>query len=130
MIEGVSADHAALLDLWTDYREGIYDGDADRLQRIFHPAASMFYVAENEITVTAIPKYIDIVRNRTAPKAIGAKRLERLVSLAVPSIDSAVLTATILISGKSYTDQLVLMKQGGRWLIVAKTYHLDSEEAN
>jgi len=29
--------------------------------------------------------------------------------------------------GKSYTDQLVLMKVQGRWLIVLKTYHLDEE---
>lgn len=120
-------DHAELLKVWNDYRNGIYEGDAEKLSRIFHPAAGMFFVNDGGIVVTPIAKYIDIVRNRAAPQKSGAKRDERLVSLAVPSVDSATLTATILIMGKSFTDQLVMMKNDGRWLIIAKTYHLDSE---
>ena len=122
----LSKDHAAILDVWNDYRDGIYTGDAHRLARIFHPAASMFYVSEGKLTVTPIPKYIEIVRGRTAPIASSAPRNERLVSLAIPSEDSAVLTATILIFGKHFTDQLCLMKEENKWLIVAKTYHLDT----
>jgi hypothetical protein len=124
---GVDDTHAAILALWSEYRDGIYEGDANRLAAIFHPAASMFYVSGGDLVVTPIAKYFDIVRNRAAPRASGAGRRERLVSLAVPSPDSAVLTATILILQKSFTDQLVLMKQQDKWLIVAKTYHLDEE---
>lgn len=118
---------AELLNVWDDYRNGIYEGDAEKLSRIFLPAASMFFVDAGSIVVTPIAKYIDIVRNRVAPQKTSAKRDERLVSLAVPSIDSATLTATILIMGKSFTDQLVMMRNDGKWLIIAKTYHLDSE---
>ena len=120
-------DHAELLNVWDDYRNGIYEGDAEKLSEIFHPAASMFFVNDGAVVVTPIAKYIDIVHNRVAPKKSDAKRDERLVSLAVPSVDSATLTATILIMGKSFTDQLVMMKNDGKWRIVAKTYHLDSE---
>lgn len=118
--------HAALLDVWNTYRESIYHGDADGLARIFHPDASMFFVVDGAVTVTPIGKYIEVVRNREAPVKTGAKRDERLVSLAVPSVDSAVLTATILILGKSFTDQLAMLKSNDGWKIVAKTYHLDS----
>jgi hypothetical protein len=124
---GIQESHAELLDVWADYRNGIYEGNADKLAAIFHPAASMFYVTKQDIVVTPIADYIEIVRNRVAPQKSGARRDERLVSLAVPSVDSAVLTATILIMGKSYTDQLTMMKQHDKWLIVAKTYHLDSD---
>lgn len=120
-------DHAAVLDVWNDYREGIYKGEADRLAKIFHPAASMFFIRDGELTVTPIPQYIEIVRGRSAPAATSTARNERLVSIAIPSEDSAVLTATILISGKHYTDQLTMMKTRGTWLIVSKTYHLDYE---
>jgi Putative lumazine-binding len=119
--------HAELLNVWNMYRDSIYHGDADGLARIFHPDASMFYVVDRKITVTPIGEYIEIVRNRAAPVKSGAMRDERLVSLTVPSVDSAVLTATILILGKSFTDQLVMLKTDGAWQIVAKTYHLDSE---
>jgi hypothetical protein len=119
--------HAELLNVWNTYRDSIYQGDADGLARIFHPDASMFYVVDGKITVTPIGKYIEVVRDRVAPVKSGAKRDERLVSLAVPSVDSAVLTATILILGKSFTDQLVMLKTDAAWQIVAKTYHLDSE---
>jgi hypothetical protein len=119
--------HSELLNVWNTYRDSIYQGDADGLARIFHPDASMFYVVDGKTTVTPIGKYIEVVRNRVAPVKSGAKRDERLVSLAVPSVDSAVLTATILILGKSFTDQLVMLKADGAWQIVAKAYHLDSE---
>jgi hypothetical protein len=119
--------HNELVDVWKVYRDSIYLGDADGLARIFHPNASMFYVVDGNITAIPIDKYIEVVRNRVAPVKSNARRDERLVSLAVPSVDSAVLTATIRILGKSFTDQLVMLKSDRAWQIVAKTYHLDSE---
>jgi Putative lumazine-binding len=119
--------YTELVNVWNVYRDSIYLGDADGLARIFHPNASMFYVVDGKITVMPIGKYIEVVRNRIAPVKSSARRDERLVSLAVPSVDSAVLTATIRILGKSFTDQLVMLKAEGGWQIVAKTYHLDSE---
>ena len=121
--------HAELLDVWKVYRDSIYLGDADGLAKIFHSNASMFYVVDGKITVMPISNYIEVVRNRVAPVKSDAKRDERLVSLAVPSVDSAVLTATIQILGKRFTDQLVMLKADKVWQIVAKTYHLDSESA-
>ncbi len=119
--------HTELVNVWNVYRDSIHLGDADGLARIFHPSASMFYVVDGKITVMPIDKYIEVVRNRVAPVKSGARRDERLISLAVPSVDSAVLTATIRILGKSFTDQLVMLKTESVWQIVAKTYHLDSE---
>ena len=119
-------DHSLLLEVWKDYSDGIYAGDVGKLERIFHPSSSMFYNGDEGIVAVPIKEYLSIVANRLAPERTGDSRREKLVSIAVPSPDNAVLTATILISGKSFTDQLVLLKQSGRWLIVAKTYHLDS----
>ena len=119
--------HAAILAVWNEYRECIYHGEADRLAAIFHPAASMFFIRDGGLIVTPISQYIEIVRGREAPAASRADRDERIVAIAIPSEDSAVLTATILISGKHYTDQLVMMKTRDAWLIVSKTYHLDRE---
>lgn len=118
-------EHAAILAVWNEYRDGIYHGDTDRLVAVFHPAASMFFIRDGGLIVTPIPQYIEIVRGREAPAVSLAARNERIVSIAIPSEDSAVLTATILISGKHYTDQLVMMKTRDTWLIVSKTYHLD-----
>lgn len=123
----LDSSHSEIMSLWTEYREGIYEGDADRLARIFHDTASMVFVAPEGLVVRPIGEYLNQVRTRPVPKRIGAARRERLVSIAIPSVDSAVLTATILVMGKSFTDQLVLMKVQGRWLIVLKTYHLDDE---
>ncbi|UPJ50145.1 nuclear transport factor 2 family protein [Bradyrhizobium sp. 200] len=128
MQTGISNDHAGLLEAWEDYRDGIYEGDVNKLDRIFHKSASMFYVAGGSLTVTPIADYFDIVRNRVAPQSANAKRDEKLISITIPSKDSATLTASILISGKSYVDQLVFMKAAETWLIVAKTYHLVADE--
>lgn len=127
MANEISDDHAQLMSAWQDYRDGIYDGDVAKLRAIFHPSSSMFYNAADGLVVVPVEEYFNVVANRDAPAKTGAKRRERLVSIVMPSPDNAVLVATILISGKSFTDQLVFMKVDGRWLIVAKTYHLDSD---
>ncbi len=126
MNDGIRNDYAVLLAVWKDYRDGIYEGDAEKLARIFHPAANLFYLTNGSLSVMPIAEYLNVVRGRATPKSSNAERSEGLVSLSIPSVDSAVLTATILITGKSFTDQLVFMKHLGNWLIVAKTYHLDS----
>jgi hypothetical protein len=126
MTSGIATDHQALMAAWADYRDGIYDGDVAKLGRIFHPAASLFFNRAGSLTVMPIAEYLDIVRNRPSPRSQNARRAERLISLAIPSSDNAVLTATILIVDKNYTDQLAFVKSGDTWLIVAKTYHLDS----
>lgn len=122
-------DHQAVLSVWDNYRNGIYDGDADRLARLFHPSACMFFVLGEELVATPIKKYIEAVRDRAAPRSVAAPRNERFVSLAMPAIDSAVLTATILIMGKHYTDQLTMMKSANGWVIISKTYHLDYDNS-
>lgn len=123
-------DQAALLNVWDDYRNGIYEGDPDKLGRIFHPAASMFFVDGGSLVVTPIAKYIDIVRKRIAPQESGAERNERLVSMSIPTVDSATLTLNILIMGKSYTDQLAVMKHEGKWQIISKTYYLHPQKTS
>jgi hypothetical protein len=128
MQTGISSDHAELLQAWKDYRDGIYEGDVEKLRRLFHGSANMFYVAGGSLTVSPIADYFAIVRNRVAPQRTNAKRDEKLISVTIPSKDSATLTAAILIFGKSYVDQLVFMKAAEAWLIVAKTYHLVSDE--
>lgn len=123
-------DHQALLAVWNGYRDGIYEGDADRLADIFHPSACMFFLKDGQLVATPIGDYIEVVRNRTAPKAVGAERQERLLSIAMPSVDSAIVTATILITGRHFTDQLTMMKDGERWVIISKTYHLDYDHSS
>lgn len=122
--------HSDVLAVWNSYRDGIYDGDADRLASIFHPSACMFFLKDGQLISTPIENYIEVVRNRTAPRAIDSERRERLLSIAIPSTDSAVVTATILITGRHFTDQLTMMKDGERWLIVSKTYHLDYDSSS
>ncbi|AMD56783.1 hypothetical protein AWN88_00390 [Agrobacterium tumefaciens] len=126
MTDIANNDHEVILQCWSDYADGIYDGDVSKLKSIFHPSSSMFYNGDQGIVAVPIERYFEIVANREPPAKTHARRDERLVSLAIPSPDNAVLTATILISGKSFTDQLVLIKEGSKWLIVAKTYHLDA----
>lgn len=116
-----------LLRIWDEYREGIYTGDSERLGRIFHPSASMYYVVDSEIAVTPIQAYIDIVRNREAPQKTNSPRDEKVLSISNPAADCAVITAAILINGKSYTDQLTLVRNSDGWKIISKTYHLHAE---
>ncbi len=70
------------------------------------------------------PAYLEIVGGRPSPRSLNAARRDEIVSIAITSPHAAVLTVKILLVDKSYTDQLALIKDGGKWQIMSKIYYL------
>ena len=112
---------AAIEALAQDYFLGMYEGDVERLRRIFHPQCWLF--GENRRGSQAFPLsgFLDQVADAAVPKAAGEPFDMRLVSVdRTASVATA--KAEVRYQGRRYTDYLTLQKADGRWRIVGKLF--------
>ena len=105
-----------------DYFSGIYDGDADKLERIFLPEASLFSATDGPLSALPIADYLEIVRNRPSPASTGAANTDAVYSVDMASPEMALAKVGLSVPPKIFTDYLTLLKIDGRWRIIAKAY--------
>jgi hypothetical protein len=119
-------DFDAIRALVTDYFEGLYSGDVPYLSRIFHPRSRLHAMLNDTLTEIAFAPYMELVGNRASPRSLQSERDDRLIAIHQTTSDTALVIVSLLLSGKSYTDHLSLIKDGGRWQIISKVYHLNN----
>ena len=112
----------ALLALVNTYLDGLYFADAERLARVFHPRARYFSTAEGALKELDLPTYLEVVRGRVAPAASGQPRYDRLLSLDLAGPHTALVKLECALAPRHFTDYLSLVKDGGRWGIIAKVF--------
>ena len=117
-----------ILDIATlaeKYCETLYFVNADVVTEIFHPDAKLFCNTNDECGTMGLSEYLDIIKNRTSPSERGDRREEEIVSINVPSPTTAHLRVKEVFLPKLFTDELTLIKQDSKWLIVAKIWHFE-----
>jgi Putative lumazine-binding len=119
-------DFDAIRDLVTLYFDGLYEGDAEKLSRIFHKRSRLHAMLDGKLSEIEFAPYMDIIKGRASPESIKAERKDQLMSIQQTTSDTAWVIVSLLLSGKSYTDHLSLIKDGGRWQIISKVYHLNN----
>lgn len=104
-----------------DYFLGMYEGDVERLKRIFHPQCWLF--GENPRGSHAFPVegFIDQIAGEPIPKAEGEPFDMRLLSLD-RSGPVAVAKVAVRYQGRRYTDYLTFQRAYARWRIVGKLF--------
>jgi hypothetical protein len=117
-------DFDQLHKLLTDYFDCLYEGNIATLEAIFHERARLHVILEGKLVEMDMPKYKEIVRNRQSPQSVGAERDDNIIAVIQSSPTTAMVIVRLLLAGKSYVDHLALIKDGGRWQIISKTYHL------
>ena len=117
-----TADSAALEALVQEYFLGMYEGDADRLRRIFHPQCWLFGENRNGRHEFPLSDFIDQIAGEPAPKGEGEPFDMRLVSLDRTG-SVAVAKAAVCYQGRRYTDYLTLQKTDAGWRIVGKLFY-------
>ena len=112
--------------LVTQYFDGLYEGDTAILSRIFHERSRLHVILDGKLVEIEFAPYMDLVRNRPSPQALGAERRDQIVTISQTTSDTAFVVVSLLLAGKSYTDHLSLLKDEGRWQIISKVYHLNN----
>jgi hypothetical protein len=101
------------------YFKGIYEGDLDALRNVLHPGTLLFGDVKGQPYAKTLDVYLDGVKNRLSPKALGAPFKGTIVSIEV--INSIALAKVhVKMYDFNYDEFLSFHKIDGRWVIVNK----------
>lgn len=117
------SDFQALQALIQDYFDALYEGDTEKFARVFHPAARLYTSGPDGVISLDFESYMARVAGRPSSASRGDARDDEIVSLVIPAptIAHAVVKDCYLPS--HFVTYLAFVKEGGRWVIVAKTWH-------
>lgn len=103
------------------YLKGIYEGNINTLEHIFHPGTLLFGDVKGQPYAKTLAQYLDAVKNRKSPKDSGQPFKGEILSVDV--INSiAVAKVHIKMYDFNYYDLLSFHKIDNRWLIVNKMF--------
>lgn len=106
-----------------DYFDGLYEGDLDKLKRVFHGHAHLYSATDGPLADLPLDEYLKLVGGRPSPASQDAARYDRIVSIDFSGPNSALAKVELAVPPKFFTDFLTLLKIDARWRIISKTYH-------
>jgi hypothetical protein len=121
------SDRSAIEAAIQTYFDGLYEGDAEKLARVFHPTSALTSISPQDGSLQIVPrdKWFDMVRTRPSPKKTGLVRGDAILSLDQPGPTMAFVKVKCQIPPRYFVDQLSLLKVEGRWQIVQKVFQTD-----
>jgi len=117
-----TADRAALEATLQTYFDGLYEGDADKLASVFHPASFLTWEVDGERRELSRDDWLEAVRNRPSGKASGLARDDAILLLDQSGPGTAFAKVKCQLPPRYFTDYLNLLKVDGRWQVVQKIY--------
>ena len=109
-----------------DYLDGLYDGDLDKFERVFHPASHLYSTDGAELADLPREAYFEMIRGRASPREQGLARYDRIVSIHKAGPNTALAIVNCAIPPRYFTDYLTLLRTDDRWQIVSKAFHTDT----
>jgi len=100
-----------------DYIEGTANGQPERLRKAYHHDFNLYTVMNDSIMIRSGEQYISNIK-------IGEKnnREGKILSIDIEN-DAAIAKAEIVVPNwRVFTDYFLLLKYGGEWKIVQKSY--------
>ncbi|WP_289659024.1 nuclear transport factor 2 family protein [Flavobacterium panacagri] len=118
-MENSAVNEALIIDLLTNYFNGIYNGDVPLLQSVFHPQAIIGFDIKGDTHFKTINQYLEGVKNRKSPHELGEEFKMKILSLDIIN-NTAVAKVQVPIFEFDYYDLLSLIVVDGKWVISNK----------
>jgi hypothetical protein len=115
-------DRAGVEQAIQTYFDGLYEGDADKLGRIFHESSSLTWEQDGKISILTRDEWLKVVRERPSPQSTKLARDDGILLLDHSSPTTAFVKVKCQIPPRHFTDYLSLIRVDGHWLIVQKVY--------
>ena len=110
------------------YFDGLYEGDTEKLGSVFHPVCHLFSNSGGEFLDWSRDKWFEVVNGRLSPKSQGLSRHDRIISIDMSDEMTAIAKLNCAVPPRYFTDYLTLLKLGGRWQIVSKSFRSETHE--
>ena len=108
------------------YFEAIHECDTVKLNKVFHPASSLFDGDNGTIFVEPIDSFSRDVGGRTSPDSVGQALTAEVLLIDYLSPLSATVKIRIQAHRNVFVDHLGFVKGKDGWQIVSKIWHLES----
>jgi hypothetical protein len=121
------AEYDAIVNTVQLYIDGSKQGKSEVMRPAFHPSASFFGYAEDQLAVGTQFLFDWIDKNGPAPKIEPrVVSVEVLKSIAVVQLEVAGWSGKLAGSGARMSDLFTLLKMPGGWKIIQKAFHWHS----
>jgi hypothetical protein len=117
-----NADLAALRAAVQTYLDGVYEGDADKLEQVFLPSAALTQVFDGELKITPRDEWLTAVRGRAKPKDMGMARDDHVLTIDLIGPTLAHVKVNCQLQPRHFTDLLSFVKLEGRWRVAQKVF--------
>lgn len=118
------SERAQIETVLTHYIEGTANGEPERLRTAFDPGFNLYSVAKDTLRTWSGQAYIGNFKPGEKTNRIG-----RILFIDIEK-DAAVAKAEIVVPGwRIFTDYFLLLKYGGAWRIVHKSYSWREQQA-
>jgi len=104
------------------YFDGLYEGDVEKLKKVFNTKASLFIESNGHLLSTPVPEWFNRIASRPSPASQNLQRKDEILFIDRVGPVNALAKIACIVPPKSYTDYLSLIKFEKRWQIVAKSY--------
>ncbi|MEM9067209.1 MAG: nuclear transport factor 2 family protein [Myxococcota bacterium] len=109
----------------TNYLDALYEVDVVKLATALHPRAIYATADGNELLFRTMEEYFPVVAERVSPASRGEAREDAIDSVEFAGENTAFARVRCAFSGKRYVDFLTLIRDEGRWQIIAKIFHYE-----
>jgi hypothetical protein len=124
----MSEDRKAIEAVVQTYLDGLYEGNADKLAEAFHPTSALTQWWEGELKITPRDTWLEAVRNRPSPRALGLTRADEILSIDQVGPAMAHVKLRCAIAPRHFTDMLSLLKIDGRWQVAQKVFMTEQRD--
>lgn len=128
-MSGHATAYAEVIAVLQTYFDGLHHSDTLRLRQVFHPQAVYATAAGDAPLVLDMAAYFPIVDARPSPASRGEPRRDEVVSVEFAGPFAALAKLRCAIGPRHFTDLLTLIRVDGRWQVVSKVFHYETEAA-
>lgn len=107
------------------YLDGLYEGDVEKLGRVFHPSCALTAVIDGALKIIPRDEWFDLVKNRESPQKAGKQRDDMILAIDLIGPEMAHVKLKCAVPPRYFTDILSFLKIDGRWQIAQKVYRVD-----
>ena len=113
---------AEITQVMQSYFTGLYHADSNRLRRVFHPHLAYVCATEGDELYLDLDTYMARVDQRQRPAARGEARQDEILDVSFAGERLAHVRARMTMMGRTYHDELTLIRHDNAWRIVTKVF--------
>lgn len=119
--------YQAIDELLGRYFDALYECDTRKMRAVFHPRAIYATADEHPMLFRDLPTYLDVIEVRESPASRDEERRDYIDAIELAGENTARARVRCSIGSRDFIDFLTLVREEGRWQIIAKVFHIDKQ---